>query len=101
VLAGSDLNGDTNNNDRPVGVGRNSARLPNSSSLDLRVSRMFTAGARHRVELMIEGFNVLNHVNILNVNNTYGTGTAPLPAFGQATLAGDARQIQLGARWSF
>jgi hypothetical protein len=101
VLAGSDLNGDTNNNDRPPGVGRNSARLASSSTLDLRVSRLFTVGGRHRVELMIEGFNVLNHVNILNVNNTYGTGVAPLPAFGQPTLAGDARQIQVGARWSF
>jgi hypothetical protein len=101
VLAGSDLNGDTNNNDRPAGVARNSARLSSSSTLDLRVSRMFAVSGRHRLELMIEGFNVLNRVNILNVNNTYGTGIAPLPAFGQPTLAGDARQIQLGVRWSF
>ena len=55
----------------------------------------------HRLELLAEAFNVFNHVNILNVNNTYGVGAAPLPAFGQPTLAGDPRQFQLGARWSF
>ena len=50
---------------------------------------------------MIEAFNLLNHVNILNVNNTFGNGTGPLPAFDQPTAAGDPRQIQLGVRWTF
>jgi hypothetical protein len=101
VVAGSDLNNDTNNNDRPAGVGRNSARLPSSATLDLRVSRGFTFAGVHRIEVMVEGFNVLNHPNVLNVNNTFGTGVTPLPSFGQPTLAGDPRQLQLGARWSF
>ena len=101
VVAGSDLNNDTTNNDRPAGVGRNSGRLPASSTLDIRLSRAFALGGDHRIEVMAEAFNVLNHANILNVNNTYGTGVSPLPAFGQATLAGDPRQIQLGVRWSF
>jgi hypothetical protein len=101
VLAGSDLNNDTNNNDRPPGVSRNSGRLPASSALDIRLSRTFAAGRGHRLEIMAEAFNVLNHANVLNVNNTYGVGGAPLPAFGRPTLAGDPRQIQLGARWSF
>jgi len=101
VVAGSDLNNDTNNNDRPLGVGRNTGRLPDSSSFDLRISRTFRFGSRHRIEAMVEAFNLFNRVNILNVNNTFGTGTAPLPAFGQPLLAGDARQIQLGTRWSF
>ena len=101
VVAGSDLNNDTTNNDRPPGVGRNTGRLPDSSTLDLRLSRSFTLGRGNRLELLAEAFNVLNHVNILNVNNTFGVGPAPLPAFGQPTLAGDPRQMQLGARWSF
>ena len=101
VVAGSDLNNDTNNNDRPAGVGRNTGRLPSSSALDLRLSRTFALGHDNRIEVMAEAFNVLNHVNILNVNNTFGTGTVPLASFGQPTLAGDPRQIQLGARWSF
>ena len=101
VVAGSDLNNDTTNNDRPAGVSRNSARQPSTSSVDLRLSRSFAIGGRQRLQLLAEAFNLLNHVNVLQVNNTYGTGTLPLAAFGQPTAAGDARQIQLGVRWSF
>ena len=100
VLAGSDLNNDTNNNDRPPGVSRNSARQGSTSSVDLRLSRPFTVGGQ-RLEAMLEAFNLFNQVNILALNNTYGTGTAPLPTFGQPTLAGDPRQFQVGVRWSF
>jgi hypothetical protein len=67
----------------------------------VRLSREFAIGGSNRIELMIEAFNVLNHVNVLNVNNTFGTGLTPLPSFGRPTLAGDPRQIQLGARWRF
>ena len=101
VVAGSDLNFDTNNNDRPAGVGRNSGRQPSTSSVDLRISRSFALGERQRVQALVEAFNVFNHVNVLVVNSTFGTGTTPLPAFGQPTTAGDPRQIQLGLRWSF
>ena len=41
VLLGSDRNLDTNNNDRPLGVGRNTGRGFDFASLDLRVSRKF------------------------------------------------------------
>ena len=54
-----------------------------------------------RIDAMIEAFNILNHVNILNVNNTYGTGPTPPATFNQPTAAGDPRQIQLGVRWRF
>jgi hypothetical protein len=101
VVAGSDLNSDTNNNDRPAGVGRNSERQQAVSSVDLRVSRAFAISGTHRLEVMLEAFNVLNRVNILAVNNTFGTGLTPLASFGQPTLAGDPRQMQLGLRWSF
>jgi hypothetical protein len=37
ILAGSDLNGDSNNNDRPSGVGRNTGRGFDYTSFDLRV----------------------------------------------------------------
>jgi hypothetical protein len=100
VLAGSDLNNDTNNNDRPAGVTRNSGRQPSTSTVDVRVSRGFRVGPQ-RFEVMLEAFNVFNRTNILAVNSTYGTGTFPLPTFGQPTLAGDPRQLQVGVRWSF
>ena len=101
IVTGSDNNNDTTVNDRPAGVGRNSGRLPATSSFDCRLSRAFAMRSGRRLEAMVEAFNVLNHVNILNVNNTFGNGATPLATFNQSTAAGDPRQIQLGVRWSF
>jgi hypothetical protein len=101
VLAGADLNNDTNTNDRPAGVGRNSERLPSTSSFDLRLSRAFSTSGGRRLEAMIEAFNLFNHVNVLNVNSTFGTGSTPLATFNQPIAAGDMRQLQLGIRWTF
>jgi hypothetical protein len=101
IVTGTDNNNDTTVNDRPARVGRNSGRLPATSSVDLRISRAFAIGRGRRIEAMIEAFNLLNHTNILNVNNTFGNGAAPLPTFGLPTAAGDPRQIQLGLRCIF
>jgi hypothetical protein len=100
IVTGNDRNNDTNANDRPIGVGRNSGRQDPVSTVDLRLSRGFSIGTQ-RLDVMLEAFNVLNYVNILALNNTYGTGTVPNAAFGQPTLAGDPRQMQVGVRWTF
>jgi hypothetical protein len=99
-VTGTDRNNDTTVNDRPVGMGRNSARQPSTSSFDCRISRAFLAG-RHKIEVIAEAFNLFDHFNVLNVNNTFGQGTAPIATYGQPTVAGDPRQMQLGVRWSF
>lgn len=98
---GFDRNDDTNNNDRPIGVGRNTGRGFDLSSLDLRLSKKFTFGETRSLELLVEGFNVLNRSNFTVPNNVYGTGVAPLPSFGRPTQAFDPRQIQLGFRFAF
>lgn len=100
IVTGNDRNNDTNANDRPIGVGRNSGRQDAVSTVDLRLSRGFSIGTQ-RLDVMLEAFNVLNHVNILALNNTYGTGVVPNATFGQPTLAGDPRQMQVGMRWTF
>jgi Carboxypeptidase regulatory-like domain len=109
VVTGGDDNNDTTVNDRPRGVGRNSARLPcfddlfsscGTTTLDVRLSRDLAFGGQ-RVELMVEGFNLFNRANVVNVNNTFGAGVTPLPAFRQVTAVGDMRQFQLGVRWIF
>ena len=41
------------------------------------------------IEAMLEALSVFNHVNILAVNDTFGTGATPPPTFGQPALAGD------------
>ena len=101
VLLGSDRNLDTNNNDRPLGVGRNTGRGFDFASLDLRMSRTFRITERVDLQLMAEGFNVLNRANFGVPNNTFGSGVNPLPSFGQPTVAFDPRQFQFGMKVSF
>ena len=101
VLLGSDRNFDTNNNDRPLGVGRNTGRGFDFASLDLRLSRRFRLTERVDLQLLAEGFNILNRANFGIPNNTFGSGVTPLPAFGRPTAAFDPRQFQFGMKVSF
>lgn len=101
VLLGSDRNFDSNNNDRPIGVGRNTRHGFDYASLDLRLARRFRLNERVDLQLLAEGFNVLNRANFGVPNNTFGAGVNPLPAFGQPTAAFDPRQFQFGMKVSF
>jgi Carboxypeptidase regulatory-like domain len=101
VQTGTDRNNDTNVNDRPIGVGRNSERAWSSSTLDLRLSWRGRAGGPFTIEAIAEAFNILNHTNLRNPNNVFGPGTTPFPSFGQPTAADDPRQIQFGVRLSY
>jgi hypothetical protein len=101
ILTGNDRNGDTNFNDRPAGVGRNAGRGFEYASLDLRLSRRFRLNERVALEVLAEGFNVLNRANLTLPNNTFGTGATPLPSFGQPTATIDPRQLQFGLRLNF
>ncbi len=101
VLLGSDRNFDTNNNDRPLGVGRNTGRGFDFASLDFRLSRTFRITERVDLQLLAESFNVLNGANLGVPNNTFGPGTTPLPTFGQPTAAFDPRQFQFGMKVIF
>jgi hypothetical protein len=101
IQTGNDRNGDTNANDRPLGVGRNTGEGFPFQSLDLRLSRSFALTERCKLEAMVDGFNVLNHRNNQLPNNVFGTGTVPRSTFGLPTAAGDPRQVQLGLRLSF
>lgn len=85
-------------NARPAGFGRNTGKGFNSATLDLRLSRKFQIAEKTTMELMVEGFNVLNRTNLQFPNNTWGTGTTPPAAFGRATAASDPRQMQIGLR---
>ena len=101
VLLGSDRNFDTSNNDRPVGVGRNTGRGFDYAALDIRLSRKFRITEHANLEFSADGFNLLNRANYSVPNNTFGSGTTPLQTFGQPTQAFDPRQFQFGVRLSF
>ncbi len=101
IQTGADRNFDTNVNDRPVGVGRNTGKGFSSSSLDVRLSRRFRFTEHLGLEAIAEAFNAFNHTNLQFPNITFGQGAEPLASFGRATAAADARQVQLGLRLSF
>jgi len=91
---------DTNVNDRPVGVGRNTGEGFNFAALDLRLGRRIRFTERMGLEVIAEGFNMFNRANFRLPNATFGTGATPNPSFGRPTAA-DPRQIQFGLRLSF
>jgi hypothetical protein len=97
VLLGADRNFDTNNNDRPVGVGRNTGRGFDYESLDLRLSRRFKLTENVDLQFLAEGFNVLNRANLGVPINTLSAGAR----FGQPTQAFDPRQFQFGIKVEF
>jgi hypothetical protein len=110
IVTGADNNNDTTVNDRPDGIGRNAGRLPcfadltqtcGSATLDMRLSRTLSFSSMNRLDLILEGFNLFNRANVVNVNNTIGNGATPSATFRQVTAVGDMRQLQLGVRWSF
>jgi hypothetical protein len=105
VRAGTDLNRDSVNNDRPPFVGRNSHKGPGSVQLDMRYTRFFRIGKRYRMQLLVEAANLLNTPNPDStnaaVNRTWGTGEQPVATFGEVIRYREMRRVQLGARLDF
>jgi len=103
---------------RPWYIGRNSGIGPKFYSFDMRVSKSFSlkADSPARIEVSVEGTNLLNHTNFLAVNNVFSLGDPQLtnPPFNFAgsksipateplgfTAAGTPRQIQFGLKFAF
>jgi hypothetical protein len=82
--------------ERPGNAGRNTVRGPGFQRTDLSVFKNFTFATRHRIQLRIEAFNLLNQARFGQPNGTIGT--AP---FGQITSAEDGRIVQLGLKYTF
>jgi Carboxypeptidase regulatory-like domain len=102
VVTGTDRNNDTNVNDRPAGVGRNTGRGFDFASLDLRLGRRFSLGDRLSLETIVEGFNVFNRANLQLPNNTLNpSNPSTLVSFGRPTASDSPRQIQFGLRLNF
>ncbi|MBO0857373.1 MAG: TonB-dependent receptor [Chloracidobacterium sp.] len=120
IQTGIDVNLDTNNNDRPYAVGRNTGLGPVFFTTDLRVGRRihFKANNPVTIEIMFDAFNLFNRTNFEAINNITG-GTLYLTQFGLTdvritgvpentanqfcgfTSAYAARTIQLGLKINF
>ena len=92
---------------------------PDFFQTDLSIYKSFPFGGRFNVQLRLEVFNVFNTVNLIgwSADNSFNppvtldaprneatvvTSTgAPASTFGLATQARDARQFQLGVKFSF
>lgn len=109
ITTGADTNGDTVANDRPSGVGRNTARGRGFWNTDLRAGwirplpgrpvtreRAAGGGAGREAEVFIAARNVLNQPQFGVFN---GVLTSPL--FGQPVSARNPRRIEMGLQLRF
>jgi hypothetical protein len=124
--AGSDLNRDGNNNDRPFRSAgdpfpRNYFRNLGFSTTDMRIIKSFAFRERFRFQFSVEAFNMLNRDNVVfgGTASIYGNGfsangtTAPVAADfmrlrnadgsynRQNAQLGNPRQLQGGLRFFF
>ena len=77
-------------------AGRNVLAGPSFGSLDVAAVRSLRLSEQATVELRLEAFNVTNRANFDLPERTFGQAT-----FGRSLSAGQARQLQLGLRFSF
>ena len=96
-------------------IARNAFHLPKTANVDLRVSRAFSLSGGHRLEGILDVFNLFNRLNYTAVNSLMytvgGTVAAPTLAynqtFGSLTNANSnyfvftPRQVQIAGRYSF
>ena len=110
-VTGTFNSGDTGGTtDRPVVngavIGRNAGRGHSVYSVDPFVSRTFPLRQRRgQLDLRVEAFNLLNHLNFVGYNGTYGNGSAAPAGLGQplpgVTSQLPARFLQFSANVSF
>jgi hypothetical protein len=86
---------------RPSGFGRNSLRTGTQVQLDVRVLKFFKVGEHGKLDVVAESFNLLNHTNVVALNQFYGVLNSPLPTFATPNKAGIARQLQFSLDFEF
>jgi hypothetical protein len=106
ITTGLDDNDDSNPNDRPFGVTRNTGRAPGLAQLDVRLTRVLRVGGPinaadteaqpQSVELSFDAFNLFNHTNVTEVVGVQGS-----PLFGQPVSASKARTLQFSVKYRF
>ena len=88
------LNAGLNSNHFSGDLGRNAGIKPFVAFTDLRLARQFAITEHMQLDAMVDGFNLINKNNTLDVNLLYN-------AAGKETAASDPRQFQFALRLSF
>jgi hypothetical protein len=86
---------------RPLGFGRNSLRTGTQAQLVLRVLKFFKVGEHGKLDLVVESFNLLNHTNVVALNQFYGVRSSPISVFATPDKAGILRQLQFSIDFEF
>jgi hypothetical protein len=86
---------------RPFGFGRNSLRTGTQAQLDLRLLKFFKVGEHGKLDFVVESFNLLNHTNVVALNQFYGNQSSPLPTFSMPDKAAIPRQLQFSIDFEF
>lgn len=103
----NDLNNDGNTRNDIVPGSRNSVYLPDSLTLDLRLTKRFPLGDKLKLELIAEAFNLLDRDNINSQRtvfynyNVAGNVLIPVAGFGDDVAAADNRIGQLAVKLIF
>jgi hypothetical protein len=88
-------------------LGRNSFTRPGFFQVDLRISRKIPINERWNLEVIADGFNMLNRFNASDVNPvcdptaSFGSTAVATCAGGQPTAAYDPRTFQFALKVSF
>jgi hypothetical protein len=63
--------------------------------------RQLKVGEHGRLDFVVESFNLLNHTNVIALNQFYGADNLPIPVFATANKAGIPRQLQFSIDFEF
>jgi Carboxypeptidase regulatory-like domain len=105
IRANRDLNLDGVQNDRPIGIDRNTGRLGRVFNVDARYVRFIPFGTRLRTELFVEAKNIFNTQNVASVNRVVAVDAAGNPTVSLSALPQLSgylqRNIQAGLKLNF
>jgi hypothetical protein len=96
ITTGKDTNGEGTINDRPAGIGRNSAMGPGFATINVRLDKFWKLTERCKVETLFETFNLFNRSNFAAPE-----GNQSSVNYGRSLSASDARQLQFAVRLNF
>jgi outer membrane receptor protein involved in Fe transport len=82
-------------------LGRNAFVRPGYFSLDMQLSRQFNINERWNLEVIGEGFNLLNRFNAADVNPLCDPTSGSCSTTGEPTAALDSRQFQFALKLHF